>query len=333
MLGLLIMGPGCSVAPPPTPDLLLADQITPVTRPDDSAQDLPAGPPTVTPAASATPVPTASGLAVPTPLPADARNYELCVGIASDSNGFGHVTYQIKERPDTVAVTYITPLYVPLQAYLDSLGLGYLKVQDQSLSAAGLTIASANYLESDHLYRLQRDRCKFIIITPFYPDVAVNLARPEDYVANLGYLLDNITTYTPGSRILVLNYYYAERADFTLESNGRGVTDERIDAFNAALAAACQPGGTIALYEQARCIGIQPFFDGMSEPYILGETTREQYKASLFRATQYSAVLDEYFEEEPDGVLIGDGIHLGPAGRDRLARELALIILEMSDEF
>jgi hypothetical protein len=290
--------------------------------------------PTVTPVITPTPLPTAaeSTITASTPLPTEQRNYNLCVNIASDSNGYGHVTFQ---RPDTgaVAITYITPIAVPLQAHLDAQGLSYLQVVDRSLSAAGLTIASSNYLESDQYFRLKQDHCKFVIVTPFYPDVAVNLSQPSFYIQNMNWLLDGITKSNPGTQILVLNYYQTDRAEFTADNSGRGLNAERIDAFNAAIAEACAQGGTIAAYPQATCIDIRPFFEGMDSPIVLGETTRADYEAALYRTTFNTPMIDDFFAKNPDGVLIGDGIHLSLAGRDRLAARLAQIIFDLNDDF
>jgi hypothetical protein len=254
------------------------------------------------------------------------------VAIASDSNGYGHVTFQ---RPDTgeIAITYITPLAMPLAAHLDALGLDYLEVIDRSLSAGGLTIASSNYLESDQYFLLKRDHCKFIIITPFYPDVAVNLSRPQDYLTNMNWLLDGLARNSPASRILVLNFYQTARAAFTADNSGRGLNAARINAFNDALAEACSPEGALARYSQVTCLDIGPYFTDMGTDYILGQTSREAYEAALYRTTSYTPILASYFAEHPDGMVIGDGIHLSLAGRDRLAERLAVLILDLTDDF
>ncbi len=268
---------------------------------------------------------------VPSPLPTDQRNYNLCVSIASDSNGYGHVTFQ---RPDTgeIAITFIAPLAIPLQAHLDSLGLEHLQVIDRSLSAGGLTIASSNYLESDQYFRLKRDHCQFVIVTPFFPDVAVNLSRPEDYITNLNWLLDGITRASPGSQIFVLNFYLPHRADFTADNSGRGLTEDRIDAFNRALMDACADGGIVHSYEKVACVDIRSYFEGMSVSYVLAETTKADYEAALYRTNGYSHVIDDYFASSPKGVLIGDGIHLSLAGRDRLAEHLAELLAQLNKD-
>src|SRR5574341_697681 len=222
--------------------------------------------PTVTPAHTATPIPTHAGptVSIPTPIPTEGRDYNLCVDIVSDSNGFGHVTFFVPEI-ERVAITYITPLWVPLQAHLNALGLEYLEVLDRSLSAGGLTIASSNYLDSHQYWQIRNDDCKFVIITPFMPDVSVNLSRPEDYVTNLEYVIRALDRDGSESRVLVLNYYRTYRADFTADNSGYGQTPERLAAFNEALASACAAGGAFSRYSQVVCIDTQPFFEGMGQ--------------------------------------------------------------------
>jgi hypothetical protein len=196
-----------------------------------------------------------------------------------------------------------------------------------------VTIESSNYLESDQFYNIQRDKCKFVIITPFYPDVAVNLSSPEDYITNLNWLLQGVTSFSPTSRILLLNFYQTDRAPFTADNAGRGLNKERIDAFNAEIEKECAPGGVIGSYEQVTCVDIRPFFDGMGTTYILGITSRQAYEAIVYRTSRYDYVIEGYYERKPDGVLVGDGIHLSLDGRDRLTERLAEIIFDMNDEF
>src|SRR5690606_30103246 len=142
-----------------------------------------------------------------------------------------------------------------------------------------------------------------------------------------------LTAASPASRVLVLNFYQTDRAEFTADNSGRGLYPERIDAFNQALEEACAPGGVIAAYEQVTCVDIRPFFGDMPSPVVLAETTLEDYRAALYRETGFTPILDDYFAKNPDGVIIGDGIHLSLAGRDRLAERLAGIIFDMTDDF
>src|SRR5207244_414466 len=95
-----------------------------------------------------------------------------CVGIASDSNGFGHVTFQLPPDGD-IGIIYVQPLDVALRAQLDSVGLSDMGVTNRSLSAGGLTASDrTNYLKSSPYGSLIADRCKFNVVGPFLPDVA-----------------------------------------------------------------------------------------------------------------------------------------------------------------
>src|SRR5258706_607981 len=99
-----------------------------------------------------------------------------CVGIASDSNGDGHVTFQLPPAPDgQVGIIFVRPLEVVLREELDDLGLTQLTVIDRSLTATSLTASErTNYLKSDRYGSLIADRCKFNMVGPFIPDVRPN---------------------------------------------------------------------------------------------------------------------------------------------------------------
>jgi lysophospholipase L1-like esterase len=249
------------------------------------------------------------------------------VGIASDSNGFGHVTFKVPEQPIPI-ITYLPPLAVPLRVHLDAAGLDWLEIADHSQSAAGLTVASSNYLEGGQLGLLRQARCMLNIITPFYPDVAVGLSAPEDYIRNLTQVVRYLEDDIPEGHILVLNFYQTDRSDFTANNSGFGLTPERIEAFNAALAEACQPEGRFGGAPQVTCVDIRPYFESFDDTaYVLKETTRTEFEAALYRSTARTPQIQAYFEENPDGVIMGDGIHLSLAGRDALARQLVDDIL------
>src|SRR5262249_43471557 len=63
-----------------------------------------------------------------------------CVGIASDSNGDGHVTMQLPPiSDDNIGILFIRPYAPILRQELDALGLSYFAVADHSLTASGLT--------------------------------------------------------------------------------------------------------------------------------------------------------------------------------------------------
>src|SRR5437762_13269680 len=79
---------------------------------------------------------------------ASALDPSWCVGIASDSNGYGHVTFLLGPGGD-VGIIFVQPLWVVLENQLRDLGLARVQVIDRSLSAGGLTSSEdTKYLAS-----------------------------------------------------------------------------------------------------------------------------------------------------------------------------------------
>jgi hypothetical protein len=254
-----------------------------------------------------------------------------CVGIASDSNGYGHVTFQLGPDGD-VGIVYVQPFWVILQDQLQAVGLGNLKALDRSLSASGLTASEAtNYLKSIPYGNLIRDRCRFNIVGPFLPDVAAGHAKPENYAYSLQVLISGLIERNPGGTIFVLKFYQTNRAEFTATNSGFGLTPERINAFNDKLTTMCSTDGSLGSLPQVICVDTQPVFEGMKTPYILSLTTQEDYRALFYRPTGFTPRVEAFFRDNPDGQLIGDGIHLSLMGRIRLMQYLAEWISRLSD--
>jgi lysophospholipase L1-like esterase len=253
-----------------------------------------------------------------------------CVALASDSNGYGHVTFQLGQDGD-VGIVYIRPYWAILREELDRVGLRNLTVFDGSLSAGGLTSSEAtNYLRSIPYGNVINNHCRFVIVGPFIPDVAAGKATPEQYRIQLARMVQALATSNPGGVIFVLNHYQTARAEFTAHNSGVGMRPERIAAFNEEVAAACELGGSIGRFSEAICVDTQAFFEGMGSSYILGETTKAQYEAMVHRNTGFRPRVEAFFQNNPSAKIIGDGIHLSLAGRVRLLRRLAEWISRLS---
>lgn len=266
-------------------------------------------------------------------LPTATAQTELnaCVSLASDSNGFGHVTFQLPDEDaagaarGTAGIVYIQPIHVIMTRVFAEQGVT-LTVKDHSQVAANLTSTGRNsYMGNGFYGALLRDRCKFVVVTPFIPDVAVGKASPEQYRVALSYMLNEIRASAPGATIFALNFYQPKRAKFTENNSGFGLTPERINAFNAEIAASCT-SGTISKIAGVRCIATQPFFDGMSEPYTLVSANKAQYEAAFYKRTGFTASINSYFTAKPDGAITGDGIHLSIPGREQFARGVTALI-------
>jgi hypothetical protein len=69
----------------------------------------------------------------------------------------------------------------------------------------------------------------------------------------------------------------------------------------------------------------------MEKSYILSLTSQDDYRALFYRTTGFAPRIEAFFRENPNGQLIGDGIHLSLAGRVRLMQYLAEWISRLSD--
>jgi hypothetical protein len=251
-----------------------------------------------------------------------------CVGIASDSNGFGHVTFQLPPAPDgPVGIIYIRPFKVVLRQQLDALGLDYLAVRDHSVVANSLTASDrTNYLKSSAFGDMIRDRCKYAIVGPFIPDVAANKASPDNYMAQLIPMMGGLLKDNPTVTIYILSHYQTARADFTASNNGFGMRPERIDAFNDLFKQYCLPNRALGRIPQVVCVDTQKLFEGMGNDYILTGATRDEFKDIVYSNTGFRPTAEQFLEDNPNARLIGDGIHLSIPGRIRLMSRLAAMI-------
>jgi hypothetical protein len=251
-----------------------------------------------------------------------------CVGIASDSNAFGHVTFQIPPAPDgQVGIIYIQPFRVILRQELDKLGLNRLAIVDKSMVASGLTSGErTNYLKSGFYGDLIRARCKFAIVGPFLPDVAANKATPENYMVQLAPLVGGLINDNPTITIFVLGHYQTSRAEFTASNNGFGMRPDRINEFIKAFKDICKPDHQLGQIPQVICVDTQKIFDGMKVPYVLKGANRDEFKRLVFGNTGFRPTVEEFFKNNPTARLIGDGLHLSLEGRMQLMQALATMI-------
>ena len=271
------------------------------------------------------------GSFVPGRTDAAALDPNPCVGLASDSNGFGQVTFQLPPDGD-VGIIFVRPLWVVLQEQLNAAGLTNLKVIDRSLSAGGLTSSErTNYLKSIPYGNLINDRCRFVVAGPFIPDIAAAKATPKQYSVEMVRFVNGLIDKNPRGTIFILKHYYTKRAEFTVSNNGFGMTRERIDAFNEQVSEYCQPDGLVGRNPQVICVDTQPFFEDMSDSYVLTGATRDEYNALVYRPTGFQKRVEDFFAANPDARLIGDGIHLSLAGRIRLSQRMAAMIKRLSD--
>jgi hypothetical protein len=254
-----------------------------------------------------------------------------CIGIASDSNGYGQVTFQLPTTGE-IGIVFVRPLAVVLEDVLREAGLYTFKVSDRSLSASGVTATGRTaYLKSIPYGNLINDRCQYVIAGPFIPDIAANSATPRDYVLDMAQFVSGLVDKNPRGTIFILRHYQTARADFTKDNSGFGLTKEHIDQFNQAMIAGCASDGPLGRYPQVVCVDTQPFFEGMGQDYLLVGANAAQYHALVYRQTGFTPKVEDFFAHNADGVMIGDGIHLSLAGRYQMMRGVVALIAARTD--
>jgi hypothetical protein len=71
----------------------------------------------------------------------------------------------------------------------------------------------------------------------------------------------------------------------------------------------------------------------MGSTYVVGQMTRQQLEAELISGinAEETALLDRYTAANPNGPLIGDGVHLSTAGKTVLANYLVNLMRALPD--
>jgi lysophospholipase L1-like esterase len=265
-------------------------------------------------------------------MPAQAQYPEpnACIGIASDSNGYGHVTVQIP-TDNEVGIVYIQPLAAVLAEQLEEADLAF-EIKDRSMSAAGLTTSGrTDYLASIPYGNLINDFCKYVIVTPFYTDISAGQATPSNYLVALQRLVYGLLKNNPNITIFVLDYYEPNPAEFTRGSSTRYLFPDRLAEFNAKIALECEAQRMIGRYPQVVCINTQALFEDVPN-YLFENVTEADYREAFHTETGITPLIDAFFAANPDGVLIGDGFHLGMAGRVAIMQHLVEQIAEREAE-
>jgi hypothetical protein len=111
-------------------------------------------------------------------------------------------------------------------------------------------------------------------------------------------------------------------ASFALNSFASGFTPGNVAVFNQQIAAACA-GGALAL-PQVTCIDVNPAFADMGTSYLIGPVSRQDLQAMLYAppSPDQQNTVNFYFSNNPNGKLVGDGVHLSNSGKARLAAYL-----------
>jgi hypothetical protein len=145
--------------------------------------------------------------------------------------------------------------------------------------------------------------------------------------------LQTLRQNNPYSHIVVLGYYYVDAKPF-VEAYGMGWSaPERIDEYNRAFFSACSAGGTIGAIVDLTCMRVEYIFEGLGNSHVVQQLNFTQYTEELARGSiedaNYAAQFEVYWRENPQGLIIGDGVHLSQLGKnilvDALINQLLII--------
>jgi hypothetical protein len=178
--------------------------------------------------------------------------------------------------------------------------------------------------------KLLDDDCRYVIVGPFLADLLYEQVTPDQYPASMQEFIDHLLRANPDRVIFVLGHYQVDVPQFVSEQKVYVAFSDhaRIESFIAKLADACQPRHTLGRYHEVICIDTQRLFAELGNPYLVTEATYPEYQAfhDPNRPTKFESQVNLYFQENPDGQLIGDGFHMNLAARIRLLETIAALI-------
>jgi hypothetical protein len=219
---------------------------------------------------------------------------ESCVAVAGDSVAQGGVVFEVPGQGFPVVQTWpLAELLV--EADIDA--------RDYSAGAAHLTpYGRRPYIDTAEYHDLLDDECDTLVVTPWVNDLA--LTTPERHVDDLSALFEVV----PHEQILLFTYYPVDPPAFKDD-----IDPADVDLFNEAILAACDT------WEYVTCVETETLFADLLDEnaHVITEVTADELDAMTFEPPEppESDYLRVFFAANPDGVVIGDGVHLSPAAK------------------
>lgn len=251
--------------------------------------------------------------------------------MVGDSVTHGGVTYEIP------ATGYIVALTEPLSGFVNrSLSehqFDDLTAIDRGASHTGISTQNhPSYFRTATYTSLLNDRCRYVMIMPWLNDISPEIGPEEAavrHIEGLAALVGAVLERSPNSRIFVLNYYHGATAPYALKTWAFGFTPENVIIYNREMNALCQ-SGALSHFTQVRCVNTNDAFDGLGISHVIGPTSRADLFASLINPPNnlQTAWLNNFYTANPDGLLLGDGVHLSEIGKKALADFLVRLITE-----
>ncbi len=314
----------------------------PSTTPSPVPTDTPAPPAGIVTATPApfTPGPTTTG--TDTPLPSETSTATItpmppksCISLVGDSVTHGGITYEIPEVGYIVGLTH--PLAEFVNNELANQGINDLTAYDRGASNTGINSYNhGSYFKTLAYSNLLQDHCKFTVIMPWYNDITPGNepqanAAPEHVRAIIG-LVQTLTSLNPQGWIIVMNYFQGNVAPFAANTWASGFTPDNRDLYNHQIQLSCDLG-TLSKTPQVTCRNTDDAFVGMGTSYVISTIGRNELMNNLVAPLNdvQQGWVNDYFAQNPNGLLQGDGIHLSSSGKTALADYLIKVVKQLGD--
>ncbi|GAB4546608.1 MAG: hypothetical protein OHK0023_06510 [Anaerolineae bacterium] len=258
------------------------------------------------------------------PAPTDIPAANACVSVVGDSIGYGEVIFEIPQ------VGFMHIKMAPFAYYMqEQIKLrGYDKpATDRSFPGIGITSPRhKSYYTLSIWKELLADRCKYTVIMPWVNDLSSGLDPAESaplHAQNLAEFATRLIENNPEGKLIFLNYYSGAPAPFSINM-AWGFTPQAIQLHNQAMFQTCTQG-PLSRLSQVICLDSAAAFSQVGTAYVVGPMRRaeiETVRTAPMRPEDQK-LLDFYTSNNPDGLLIGDGIHLSSLGKTVLAAYVA----------
>lgn len=219
---------------------------------------------------------------------------DSCIAVVGDSVAQGGVVFEVPGQGFPVVQTWpLAELLVETE----------IDARDYSVGAAHLTpYGRRPYIDTAEYRDLVDDECETLVVTPWVNDLA--LTTPERHVDDLTALFEA----APHERILLFTYYPVDPPPFKDD-----IDPADVDLFNAVILDACDA------WERVTCVETETLFVDLLDEnaHVITGATADELDAMTFEPPEPpdSDYFRVFFAANPDGVVIGDGVHLSPAAK------------------
>lgn len=253
----------------------------------------------------------------------NAQPVENCIVIVGDSIPHGTAVFEVPGHGFPVIQT--RPFSFFLHDVLQSIHALYVGVYDLSAPATALTGESPYAATPQYAMALTRS-CRFVVIFPWLIELrSLNLDPERSYIDHLVELVGAFQAASPQSQIVVMNYYPVVTTTLGDTIYGGSVTQESVTLVNQMLSEACA-GGVLA---GVSCMDISGLF--LDGSHVFTSLSQEQYVTAAYSPVNVedTTMLELFWAEQPEGVILGDGVHLNAQGKAQLAEALVVFLYEL----